>query len=282
MNKIEYSLMNKCGIYIFTNLCNGNRYIGSSKNLYNRLHEHYHNLINNKHHNKHFQSAWNIYGEDMFIYGILELCNFSNQYEREQFYITSVQPEYNKTDNVIANTGTQVSKETKKQISETLKRKYKSGEILINRHESTWVPVYVYDINNYSLYKEFPNTKDALTFFNTKSAGTEFEGRIIKNQYIFSKVKFDSIEDSMNYIVPNYKYYRGNGTERKFLILEIDGKLNYFQNVKVLAETYGVSYSTLRKHLDATLEHPYIVKNVGKMYFLKEYRSKLPLASETL
>ena len=54
MQKIDENLRFKCGIYIFINLENGKRYVGSSNNLYNRLHEHYHNLKNNKSHNKHF------------------------------------------------------------------------------------------------------------------------------------------------------------------------------------------------------------------------------------
>ena len=57
MNKIEFELKNKCGIYIITNIVNGKRYIGSSKDLYNRLHEHLHNLKNNKGHNNYFQNS---------------------------------------------------------------------------------------------------------------------------------------------------------------------------------------------------------------------------------
>lgn len=74
MNEIDKKLQLKCGIYIITNLLNGKRYVGSSKNLYNRLHEHVHNLNNNKAHNKHLQASWNKYGGDAFHYGILEYC----------------------------------------------------------------------------------------------------------------------------------------------------------------------------------------------------------------
>lgn len=40
MNKIELELREKIGIYCIFNLKNGKRYIGSSKNIYNRWHEH--------------------------------------------------------------------------------------------------------------------------------------------------------------------------------------------------------------------------------------------------
>ena len=81
MQKIDEKLRFKSGIYEFFNLTNGKRYIGSSKDIYNRLHEHYHNLQNNKAHNKHFQAAWNKYGEESFIYNILEFCNEEVRFE---------------------------------------------------------------------------------------------------------------------------------------------------------------------------------------------------------
>lgn len=68
MQDINYKLKNKSGIYSFLNLVNGKRYVGSSVDLYNRLHVH--NLKNNK-----AQNAWNKYGEDNFIYNIIEFCD---------------------------------------------------------------------------------------------------------------------------------------------------------------------------------------------------------------
>lgn len=67
MNPIDSKLRYKCGIYIIFNLVNGKRYIGSSVDLYNRLHEHRHNLAYNKSHNQHLQNAWNKYGSDFFM-----------------------------------------------------------------------------------------------------------------------------------------------------------------------------------------------------------------------
>lgn len=56
--------------YIITNLENGNRYIGSSIDLYERLKRHFYELNNNCHSNPHLQNAWNKYHEDNFDYGI--------------------------------------------------------------------------------------------------------------------------------------------------------------------------------------------------------------------
>lgn len=44
MNKIEFNLKGKSGVYMFFNIESGKRYVGSSVDIYNRIHEHYHNL----------------------------------------------------------------------------------------------------------------------------------------------------------------------------------------------------------------------------------------------
>lgn len=67
MNEIKSNLRHKSGIYMFFNMESGKRYIGSSVDIYNRAHEHLHNLRNNKSHNKHWQSSWNKYGEVRFL-----------------------------------------------------------------------------------------------------------------------------------------------------------------------------------------------------------------------
>lgn len=51
MNKIDFKLKEKCGIYEIFNMENGKRYVGSSIDIYNRIHEHIFNLKNGKSHN---------------------------------------------------------------------------------------------------------------------------------------------------------------------------------------------------------------------------------------
>lgn len=44
MEQIPIKSKNRCGVYSIFNLVNGKRYVGSSVDIYNRLHEHLHNL----------------------------------------------------------------------------------------------------------------------------------------------------------------------------------------------------------------------------------------------
>ena len=60
------------GIYKITNLINKKYYIGSSLDIKRRWKEHRRNLIKNKHNNIHLQKSWNKYGENSFLFEIIE------------------------------------------------------------------------------------------------------------------------------------------------------------------------------------------------------------------
>ena len=60
------------GIYQIKNLKNDKIYIGSSKAIYKRWHDHKSKLLKNKHENPYLQNAWNKYGEEYFKLSIIE------------------------------------------------------------------------------------------------------------------------------------------------------------------------------------------------------------------
>lgn len=60
------------GIYKITNLNNGKIYIGSSKDIKQRFRKHLSELRSGKHSNYHLQAAWDKYGEDNFVFEIIE------------------------------------------------------------------------------------------------------------------------------------------------------------------------------------------------------------------
>lgn len=66
---------------------------------------------------------------------MLEFCNSDVRFTREQWYISNLKPEYNLTENVVANYGHRVSDITKQKISNTLKKRYALGEIHTYRQD---------------------------------------------------------------------------------------------------------------------------------------------------
>jgi group I intron endonuclease len=136
------------GIYRILNKVNGKGYVGSSKILNKRKSSHLWGLRHNKHKNPHLQAAWNQYGEENFIWEILEYCLPDNEilHIREQYwmdYYNVCNPEkgYNVEPDAIrrthsietrqkigdGNRGKLVSLETRKKQSEALlgpKHKY--------------------------------------------------------------------------------------------------------------------------------------------------------------
>ena len=81
----------KSGIYKFTNLTTQKIYIGSAKNLRKRFTKHMFCLKTKTHHSPHFQNAWDKYGEDDFIYEIIEFVDdLNNLLNREQYYLDTL------------------------------------------------------------------------------------------------------------------------------------------------------------------------------------------------
>ena len=112
------------GIYAFFNNVNGKCYVGSAVNLGLRFRHHITKLRGNKHKNKHFQSAWNKYGEHSFSWCVLEIVwDMSTLIAREAEWIATFENVYNKA---TAGNGYGVvpSEEKREKISTALKQRY--------------------------------------------------------------------------------------------------------------------------------------------------------------
>lgn len=59
-------------IYKIINVLNGKFYVGSTKNMYQRTYNHRRRLRKKTHHCKHLQAAWDLYGEDAFVFVVVE------------------------------------------------------------------------------------------------------------------------------------------------------------------------------------------------------------------
>ena len=99
------------GIYKITNQINNKVYIGSSKNIIERLYLHRYDLLNDKHSNPHLRNAVNYYGEENFTYETIEL--WMQVYKsRDREYGYNINGAYRTEPR---------SEETRKRISEAVK-----------------------------------------------------------------------------------------------------------------------------------------------------------------
>ena len=60
------------GIYKIINIVNNKFYVGSAVDLKRRKTRHFSELRNDKHNNRHLQAAWNKYGEQVFVFVVIE------------------------------------------------------------------------------------------------------------------------------------------------------------------------------------------------------------------
>jgi group I intron endonuclease len=67
-------------------------YIGSTANFSSRKARHIYNLRRNIHKNKYLQSAWNEYGEDAFVFVVLEEVDNNSRLFKEQRYLNKLKP----------------------------------------------------------------------------------------------------------------------------------------------------------------------------------------------
>ena len=81
------------GIYKITFM--GKEYVGSAKNVKQRINRHISELKNNRHHNQKLQNEFNKHKVDALDYVILEEVDIEHLIEREQYYIDTINPYYN-------------------------------------------------------------------------------------------------------------------------------------------------------------------------------------------
>lgn len=71
-------------IYKIINVKNGHFYIGSTVEIDKRRDKHFKDLKNGRHHSLHLQRAYNIYGEDSFLFKIVREKEFENENDLRQ------------------------------------------------------------------------------------------------------------------------------------------------------------------------------------------------------
>jgi predicted GIY-YIG superfamily endonuclease len=217
------------GIYCIINIKNNKRYVGSSRNVSSRLWCHRSELRNNKHDNQHLQNAWNKYGEQMFDYYILEKCEESKLQEREQYYITSLNPEYNIIKDIIRN---EIPEETKRKMSESRIKGFEKGTVKCYQNKEIWQ----YDLEG-NFIKKYDNIKHAAieTGVNRSNINRYLSGIYKKGGNFLWSLDGNIPE-------PYIKPKRLNENQYKPLkVTDVEGNIMIFNSFKEAAEFFNVS-----------------------------------------
>lgn len=115
------------GVYMILNTVTGDRYIGSSKNIVKRIRFQKWAMksLHSRHVNKLLLSAVKQYGMEVFVFSVIELVADTNRLlERESFYQSTLQPEYNRiTEGVV------------REFSDDLRLDYQ--QVSLNRYKSS-------------------------------------------------------------------------------------------------------------------------------------------------
>lgn len=122
--KNSKQLPQKSGIYKIINLLNGHIYIGQSKNIYKRYHQHHkYEYKNEQRSDFHLYQAMRKYGLHNFMIEVVELCSEDILDEREQYWIqyyNSFKEGYNMTEGGQNFSSNIFSEETKNKRKQTL------------------------------------------------------------------------------------------------------------------------------------------------------------------
>jgi group I intron endonuclease len=126
-----YRKRNYSCIYAIFSTVTGKKYVGSAKHFGIRMRNHVHQLINGKHHSIILQNHVNKYGIEDMYFVILEFCKWDNTiFQREQFYVTTLEAEFNVLKTIRGEATRKVSKETiEKLVKSHLGKKRKPESI---------------------------------------------------------------------------------------------------------------------------------------------------------
>lgn len=109
-------------------------YIGQTKNLKRRFDDHKYKLRHSEHYSEFMQNDFDIYGEENFIFEILENVPDNKLDERERFWIKEYPKIYNKENGGIRDK--QLADETKSKLSIKAKKRYKTHARFLNTPEA--------------------------------------------------------------------------------------------------------------------------------------------------
>lgn len=144
---------------MITNLINGKKYIGQAHDITWRWSHHKCDLNNNQHHNKHLQSAWNLYGADNFDFSVIEETDEDKLNEREIYWINYYDSYHSGYNNDIGGQGCRGYKHT---IDEINKMRRIQNPSIILQFDLDFNFLYEWIGGVSHIYKELGYTKECI------------------------------------------------------------------------------------------------------------------------
>lgn len=236
MKNIKQDL--KCsGVYVIINKTNNHRYIGSSKNIYGRLLKHRALLRANRHENQHLQNAWNKYNESNFEYYVLEYCGIDKLFEREQFFIDTLYPEYNIAPK--ADSAGFISEEMKKNMSKARINGIKNGTIPKTNNK----PIFVYNKNG-DFIGYWDSIRRACQDLKIDYSCAQ---RVIKGEYT-QTCGYKFFFEEQSYVKPFTKAKGGTNKPKKIFVFTSEDETLEFWGMEEAAKYFNVTIKTLRQY----------------------------------
>lgn len=225
--------LNKPGIYKITNIINNKCYIGCCTNFQRRYRKHLCVLKKQKGVNKHLQNAWNKYGEENFVFEIVEIVDYiKNDAElkkslniKEQYWVNVLNPCYNiRKICVNTNLGCHWN------LSEDTKQKFRNGNRKGKNNYSAR-PVVLIDLTG-NLVAKFDCCKECADYLGIGSANIvtccKRQTKTLKNTYIsLYKNEWDSFYSKNKEALCNL--LKSSSKEHKAHIRSLS-RLNYYKN----------------------------------------------------
>lgn len=232
------------GIYYCLCTANNKGYVGQTNNLHRRIvNNHIKDLKTNQHKNKSWQYSWNKYGEETFIWVILEECEHNEiMNDREQFWIN----ELNTLEPVGFNMTTGGDKN------------FTYSEEQIQKLKDKWTEAR--RIENGKRSKEYWNSlsKEEQKEFGQKISDAFTDERKEKMSK-YKKEFWENLSDEKRQAmrekhIANHHDCSGDKNSRAKTIRCIEtGEI--FTTVKSASQYFGINYTSLKRHTRGEISH---------------------------
>lgn len=258
------------GIYTITNKETKEVYVGSSQHIIGRWYKHKSLLKHERHENPKLQNSVTKYGIDKFSFEIVEdlsLLSFKDfkniRNDKEQHWVNALNPVFNLQ---IKIDYSEISEETRKKISDTLKRKHADGTL----EKTNTKKLYQYDRFDGSLVKEWDVVNDAIRAFGLTDFTTSKIHRCCWGEtpsfagYFWTYEKVD------------LQYARAPKSRNTIVLIdEIDNTYSFFSSLSECEEALGFGQRSLSKCVKTNKLYRkrfrFIIENAPVIYDLKPF-----------